>query len=453
MKSYDVIVCGGGTAGMIAAISASRAGGRVLLAEREGFLGGTAAYGIPFLGFFSGDSTRVVGGIPEELVAAMVSEGGCAGHARGGYWNRDVVKSDYEFTLTPFDPECLKYVVQEMVLNSGADLLLQASLCDVTTRGSSISSVKMLTVEGTKRLEAKVFIDATGDALLTRLAGFDSEMRGKGKMQNVSQIMRVGNVDREKMLQNLHDGNKILGRDDWHTRIIKGDLLENNHGLVHMAGIFDIWPDKHPHTFTAVGWRREEMSFNLTRTINIDPTSSEDITEAEISERRNIRECIKALRDRVPGFERAYLVSSSTRVGIREGCRIQGEFTLDEESVLSGKEFPDGIARGAYPIDVHDPRGGNTQFSFIENGGSYAIPYPCLIPKNSQNLLAAGRCISVTGKALGSVRLMAACMAVGQAAGTAGAIAAESDCSPIEVPIAVIRQNLLKAGAVLEVNG
>jgi hypothetical protein len=453
VKSYDVIVCGGGTAGMVAGIAAGRMGARVLLVEREGYLGGSAAYGIPFLGFFSGDGTRVVGGIPEEIVIRMVSEGGCAGHARGGYWNRDIVKSDYEFSLTPFDPECLKYVVQEMALHSGADLLLQATLCGVTTHERSVTSIEVMTVEGLKRLEAKVFIDATGDAILTRLAGFDCEMRGRGRMQNVTHMMRVGNVDREQMQQNLRDGESILGRDTWHTRIIEGDLLDNKPGLVHMAGILDIWPDKHPHTFTAVGWRREEMSFNLTRTVDIDPTSAEDITKAEISERRNIHESVKALREKVPGFEKAYLISSSTRVGIREGCRIQGEFTIDEKSVLSGEEFSDGVARGAYPIDVHDPQGGNTQFSFIKSGGSYAIPYPCIVPKNSGNLLAAGRCISATGKALGSVRLMATCMAVGQASGTAAVMAAKTGCFSIEVKSADLRKNLQKAGAILEVSG
>ena len=157
------------------------------------------------------------------------------------------------------------------------------------------------------------------------------------------------------------------------------------------------------------------MSFNITRTVNIDPTVADDITKAEIAERKNIFQVINGLRKNVPGLKNAYIVSSSNRVGIREGRRIKGIFTLTEEDVLEGKDFENGIARGAYPIDIHDPKGGKTQFSFIREGGSYSVPYRCLIPEGSKNLLVAGRCVSTTGKALGSVRLMACCMALGQA--------------------------------------
>ena len=193
------------------------------------------------------------------------------------------------------------------------------------------------------------------------------------------------------------------------------------------------------------------MSFNITRTTNIDPTMAEDITRAEISERKNVENVAKAFRKNIPGFERAYLVFSSIRVGIREGRRIKGLYTLTEDEVVNRSEFEDGIARGAYPIDIHDPKGGNTQFTFIKEGGSYAVPYRCLIPDGSENLIVAGRCASTTGKALGSVRLMACCMAQGQAAGTAAALAVQSSINPSDVDMPKLKEKLVNEGAILTV--
>lgn len=142
---------------------------------------------------------------------------------------------------------------------------------------------------------------------------------------------------------------------------------------------------------------------------------------------------------------------SSARVGIREGRRIKGLYTLTENDVVNRSEFDDGIARGAYPIDIHDPKGGNTQFTFIKEGGSYALPYRCLIPKGSENLIVAGRCASTTGKALGSVRLMACCMAQGQAAGTAAALAAHREVHPADVNISELKAKLINDRAILKI--
>lgn len=451
MAKYDVIICGGGTAGAIAAISSARLKQRTLLVERDGFLGGTATYGIPYLGFFSGNGTKVVGGIPQELVDRMVNLGGCVGHVRGGTWRTGTGEYDYEFSLTPYDPECLKFASQEMVLEAGTELMLQSVLIGVNLDGESISSIDLMTPEGKREVEAKVFIDATGDAMLSWMAGFPTELRGRGKMQNVTHIIRMGNVDADRMVDCLKSEGAIKGQRDWHIRLTRGPLLDGEEGFVHVAGHAELWDNKPPLTFTGVSWRKGEMSFNITRTTGVDPTSIEDINRAEINERRNVAAVVKAMRERIPGMENAYLLSTCARVGIREGRRIRGLYTLTEEEVIGRKEFPDGIARGAYPIDIHDPEGGKTQFSFIKGGGSYAVPYRCLIPDGAENLLVAGRCVSTTGKALGSVRLMACCMALGQAAGTAGALASEQGIPPMKVKMDQLKKRLLMDGAILEV--
>jgi len=246
-------------------------------------------------------------------------------------------------------------------------------------------------------------------------------------------------------VDSLMSGGAVKGLKDWHIRLVRGKLVDGTEGLIHLAGHAQIWKDRPPLTFTGVRWRKQEMSLNITRTTDIDPTQARDVNRAEISERRNIEAVVRGLREQIPGFEGAYLVSSAVRVGIREGRRIRAAYTLTEEEVLNCQEFPDGIARGAYPIDIHDPRGGRTLFAFIKGGGSYAVPYRCLVPQGIENLLVAGRCISTTGKALGSVRLMACCMALGQAAGTAAALAARLE-------IAQLRNKLLEAGAILTVS-
>ena len=451
MESYDVIVCGGGTAGMIAAAAAARTGARTLVVEREGYLGGTATYGIPFLGFFSGNGQQVVGGLAQKLVERMTAAGGCSGHVRGGEWKAKIsADKAHEFSLTPFDPECLKYAAQEMVLESGADLLLHALLSGATVEQGRIRSIECMTVQGRMDLRATQYVDCSGDAMLAWMAGYPTEMRGAGHMQNVTSIIRVGNVDSGALLDNLLHSRGIRGLEDWHIRIVRGPLLGGREGIVHLAGHAEPEEGGKLLTFTAVGWRPQEMSFNITRTVDVDPTNAADITRAEIEERKNVHRVVGSLKKHIHGFADAFLLSTSTRVGIREGRRIRGLFTLSEEEVLSGSEFPDAIARGAYPIDIHDPKGGKTQFSFIRGGGSYGIPYRCLIPDGSQNLLVAGRCVSTTGKALGSVRLMPCCMALGQAAGSAAALAAAADVPPAELPIGRLRDHLLQQGEVLD---
>jgi hypothetical protein len=451
MDRYDIIVYGGGTAGMIAAVSSARAGARILLIEREGYLGGTATYGVPFLGFFSGDGKKVVGGLPQELVDRMISGGGSVGHVRGGTWKLGTGEYDYEFSLVPYDPECLKFTAQEMALEAGAELMLRVSLTGVEVDGKKICAVEVMTVEGRQRLDADLFVDATGDAMLTSMAGFPTELQGRGKMQNVTILFRMGNVDVDRMLDALMSEQRIKGFKDWHVRIIRGKLLDEGEGIVILAGHMELWEDKPPLTFFAHRWRKEEICLNITRTTDIDPTKQEDINWAEISERRNVHAAVTALKERIPGFENAHLVVTAPHVGLREGRRIKGLFTLTEEHVIEGEEFPDGIARGAYPMDIHDPKGGKTQFTFIKEGGSYSIPYRCLIPNGSENLLVAGRCISTTGKALGSARMTACCMALGQAAGTAAALASGGGVSPAKLDTKLLREKLLSDGAILDV--
>ncbi len=183
--------------------------------------------------------------------------------------------------------------------------------------------------------------------------------------------------------------------------------------------------------------------------MEINPTDADDLTRAEISERKNVIEVSRLLIKNVPGFEKAYLSGTSARIGVRESRRVTGEYVLTLEDVLSCRRFGDGIAMGAYPIDIHDPRGGKTKFRFLKEGGSYNIPYRCLVPLKRENLIIAGKNISATHEAIGTTRLQPAVMAIGQAAGTAASMAVKADVAPRRLDPQVLRKRLQDQGALV----
>ena len=257
------------------------------------------------------------------------------------------------------------------------------------------------------------------------------------------------NINFDEMLKGLKQGKGIKGWGEWHTRLVMGPKLnQDKPSIVHLAGHMDLYDHKSPLTFTAVSWIEGEASFNITRTVGIDATNANDLVRAELSERRNVMNAFKQCRKRIPGMENCFLGITAPQVGIRESRRIQGKYQLTGKEVIECKNFFDGIARGGYPIDIHDPKGGKTKFSFLKAGGSYSIPYRCLIPVNLDSLLVAGRCISVDQEALGSIRLQATCMALGEAAGTAAALSAKLNQSPKEINVKELRKKLKFQGAI-----
>jgi hypothetical protein len=454
LRKAEVVVVGGGTSGAIAAVASARNGAETLIVESNGFLGGTATFGYPFLGFFNGRGEQVVSGLPQEVVDRLVRLGASPGHMRGGTWSTPEKPMTYEFSLTPYDPEILKYVLLLMAEESGVRFLFHATLTGAVVENGVLKEIDVYTKSGPIRILGKIFVDGTGDADLAALAGTPFELGSKeGRLQNVSLHFRITNVDAEKMVEALKKENRFLGRDSWYIRLVrgKGPGKEPDH-FIHIAGHMVPWDNptsRPPLTFTAVAQREGEYWFNMTRTVGVDPTNVDDLTRAEILERKNVIEVSRLMIKNVPGFEKAYLSGTSPRVGIRESRRVIGEYVLTTEDVLSCRRFEDGIALGAYPIDIHDPKGGKTQFSFLREGGSYNIPYRCMVPLHRENLLIAGKNISATHEAIGTTRLQPAVMAIGQAAGTAAAMAAKLDVSPRKLDPVALRKRLKKQGALV----
>jgi hypothetical protein len=454
LRKAEVVVVGGGTSGAIAAIASARNGADTLIVESSGFLGGTATFGFPFLGFFNGRGEQVVKGLPQEVVDRLVALKASPGHVRGGTWSTKEKPVPYEFSLTPYDPEILKYVLLQMAEQSGVRFLLHASLMKATIRNEGLRGIEVLTKSGPVKIGGEIFVDTTGDAHLSALAGTPFELGSKeGLLQNVTLHFRMTNVDAERFVDALKRDNRVLGRDTWHIRLLRGKgPWEKSERFIHIAGHMVPWNDpesRPPLTFTAVSSRDGEYWLNMTRTVNIDPTDADDLTRAEIAERKNVVDISRLIIKNVPGFEEAYLSGTAPWLGVRESRRILGEYMFTLDDVLTCRRFEDGVAMGAYPVDIHDPKGGKTQFQFLEEGGSYNIPYRCLIPMNRENLIVAGKNISATHEAMGTTRLQATVMAIGQAAGTAAALSAKESVPPRKIDTKELRKRLEEQGAVV----
>lgn len=447
IKEVDVLVIGGGPAGIAAAIAAGRNHARTLLVERYGFLGGELITGLPILTFHTFGGKQVVRGIPQELVDRLVQEGGSCGHLRA--------QGTHVYTWTPCYPEVFKYVSQEMVLESGAEILLHSFVSDVIMDGARIKGVEVVNKSGKTLIYAKNIIDATGDGDIAARAGapFEKGRVEDGLMQPVSMIFSIANVDVDKAVESIRPNYPInqelvkLGKAQGHYIRVFGSFAPWQEEI-EKTGLFR---DKN-HGMAMFSLKENELTFNTSKIFNVDATNAEDLTRAEIEGRRQVFAIARFLKAHAPGFENSHLCSTAPHIGVRESRRIMGEYVLTEDDVLEGKSFSDSVACSGYTIDIHHPTGEKPGLiKFLNNDSSYyGIPYRSIVPREIDNLLLAGRCISCTSIALGSVRVIAVCMATGQAAGTAAALATEVQVAPRHLDIAKLRAALVNQNAIIE---
>jgi len=445
MREFDVLVVGGGNAGCAAALAAARHGAKTLLVERYGFLGGTATAAMvgPWMTFHSGRD-RVVGGIAQEIVTRLEALGASPGHIPD--------TSDYVPTITPFDPEVHKALLFEMMTEARVRLLLHAWFTTALVEGNTVTGATFDTVGGKRVYRARVVIDATADAYVAASAGVATQKGdARGRVQPASLMFRMSHVDLAKTAAYLR-----THPDQMRTSLKAHERTAAT--LTAVAGLHDLWARAQDEG--AVDVPREVVSFfispypdevtvNMTRVLQIDPLDPDDLTRAEVESRRQVMQLAAFFRARVPGFENARIAATGTQIGIRESRRIVGRYTLTRDDVLQARQFPDAVARSAYPIDIHNPSGKGTTTQRLAPGASYEIPYRCLVPKDCEGLLVAGRCISTTHEALASTRLTPTVMTLGQAAGTAAAIACDRGILPSEVDTTELRAALTRDGVVL----
>lgn len=414
MKKYDVIVIGGGFAGVAAALAASREGASVLLVEKGNCLGGAAAHCLvnPFM-----RNRTKIDGERCELAAGLFLEIRAALEARGA------------MSLEQFHEEDLKLILNRMLCTAGVDLLFHAYLCDVVREGAQIKGVIVATREGMQTLSARYFVDATGDAQVAYLAGCKTTLGRESDhlCQPMTLCFRLGNVDVERFM-----ASKDRMQEIYKEKLAAGELQNPRENiLVFRTPISNV------------------LHFNTTRIVKKDPTNAADLTAAELLAREQVFEVYDFMRAHADGLENSFLMMTAAEIGVRESRMIVGEHVLTEAECRAFTKFDDAIAACNYDIDIHNPEGSGTSHYYFPEGTYYTIPYRSLIPKETTNLLVAGRCISSDHGAQASYRIMPVVCCLGEAAGVAIALAGADGCDVREVNITALQEKLRANGAFL----
>ncbi len=437
-KEVDVIIVGGGTAGAIAAIAAGRVGAKTLLVEQYGQIGGMTSAGMTYLGFLDGQGRQAVRGIPQELFDRLLPLKAATPH----------IADPLRGSVTQADPEMLRHTLMEMLAESHVQLLLHAFLSDVLVDHGAIRGVRRGNEGGTPNPPRHGRGGYNGR---WRCSGscrgpFELGRAEDRRLQPVSRIFRMGNVRLDRVYAYLRDHpEEFVVPDGWtppEGRSYGAAYLEETPGttvllqrVVQQAqqeGRANL--PKNVISIYTPPYRSgpAEVALNATRIHGIDPTDPDELTRAELECERQVMDVFRFLKTTIPGFEESRLLGTPYQVGVRESRRIIGEYMLTVDDVLRGADFPDAVARGAYPLDIHDVAKDTTVMSRHVHGKaetmvvlprSYAIPYRSLLPRTPDNLLVAGRCISASHEAISSARGQCVCMATGHAAGTAAALA------------------------------
>ena len=423
----EILIIGGGPAGIAAATAAARCGARVMLLEKYGFLGGmgTAAMVTNFCGLhanINGSVQQIVRGVADDILERLDNLDGLREphpvKATGG--GHDVAAQAY-------DTSAYKMATDDLLLSAGVDIRFHTFAVDVLMDGARIDAVLVETKSGRKAIKAEVFIDCSGDGDLAYWSGAEC-VKGddNGFMAYPTTMFRVANVDDDKV---HNEGKPNL------SALIEAAAKDYN--LPRKTGVLG----SQPH---AGEWR-----VNLTQISRdgdpIDGSDWNDLGFAETEGRRQSQEYFRFLKDCVPGFENSYLLETAPQVGIRETRRIIGEHILSEDNILSCRDFEDSIGCNGWPLEQHLK--GSAKWTFLGGRGYHQIPFGTTLPKGVDNLLVAGRCASTTPEGQASLRVSGPCFAMGQAVGTAAELARRSGVTPKEIDVKALQHRLVSDGA------
>jgi len=433
--ALDVLVVGGGPAGYAAAIAAARDGARTLLVEQYGCLGGMGTAGlVPAFCPFTDREKPIIRGIGLEILEEM--------KAAMPHVARD------SFDWVPIDAEALKYIYERRVLASGAGVLYFTHFVDVI-RGpdGAVQAAVVHNKSGLQRIAARVLVDATGDGDVATAAGaeFVKGDAETGDLQPCTMCFVLAGVDTARLHEFLYADNakNLLLREVIARAKAAGDLniVEEAANVAIQSG--------------------STIGFNFSHVFDVDATDAEQLTRAQLEGRRIIRHLTEFVRKYLPGCSDAVIASSGVQIGVRETRRVVGDYTLTLEDYLQRRSFPDEIARNSYYIDIHlskrewerrlgEPFDDEAKWHQYNAGESHGIPYRCLTPRGLRNLLVAGRCISTDRAVQGSTRVMPNCLATGEAAGCAAAVAAGNHGGDVRaVNVDALRGRLCAAGQYL----
>ncbi|MFA4945662.1 MAG: FAD-dependent oxidoreductase [Lentisphaeria bacterium] len=420
--TVDVLVVGGGPAGVGAALAAARHGAATLVVEQFNCLGGVAtAGGHGHISKYDeqGTGRQIVGGIADEIAAALVAEGWGWRNSHG-VW---------------FECEGLKLVLERQARAAGLKLLYHSFFSDTLVEDGVVTGAVVQSKSGRELVRAKRVIDCTGDGDVAHHAGCAWEMgrESDGRCQPVTLMFTIGGVEWGKVEKWR---TSYAMPEVWEAAIAKGDMRP------FQKTIMGFW-----HTPT----RPDQVGVNFTHVIHVDSTKAAELTAATLEAREQCHESVAVFRKYVPGMEGCYLVSTPNTIGIRESRRILGDYVMTAEDVKGQAEFPDSIGYGSFFVDIHriDGPGMDPTVWRPPRGFKYQMPYRMLLPRGVENLLVAGRCASCTHLALGSLRVMVQCLAQGEAAGTAAALSLQAGVAPRRLEVAQLQAALRAQGGIV----
>lgn len=441
--SCDVIVVGNGSAGCTAALAAARNGAKTLLVSQQGFLGGVSATGLPWLGYFDMYGQRIVNGIGEEFIQRLHKiPGGTSGHVVGDKWVNSNVMVDVSIY------RCL---LAEMMVESGVQVLFNSSAERVYhDENGKIKGVIVSAKGGRQLIEGKIIIDATGDGDVAVSAGakFELGRKSDGKTQAATLLFILDGINFEELKAYLRANPSQMRTSvetlDWPAYNVIG-LWQ----FVKAATEAGEFPAGHSRVLMSTTPVPTQMAINTTRIESPDVITARGLSHTELTTQLQVLPLWKFFRKYIPGFQNCYIASIAHSVGIRESRHIVGEYTLTEDDVNNGVLFPDTIGRGGYDIDLHSPTRGEKFPGRHSKTQPYDIPYRILVPQGVPQMLIAGRLVSASHEAAGSVRVIAQTMVIGQAAGTAAALSLKQGVEPRELDVKLLQKTLLAQGAEL----
>ncbi len=417
IAEYDVVVCGGGPSGFIAAIAAARGGARTALIERYGFLGGmaTASLVAP-ISVFNYNERRIIDGLPWEFIERLIEIGGA--------------REEKPLGNITFSPEKYKLIAQRMVLEAGVDLYFHSYLTGCKKEDNRITHVIIDNKNGTEAIAAKYFIDCTGDADLSYQAGVPMQPM-RSELQPATLIFMLGGIDTDSLPMIRHNEQGVNYHDINMRQILEEVGAKTKlpmFGGPWYCGVLD----------------NGLILVNMTRTY-ANMADNRQATRTECLLREDVFTFLDLMKENIPAFKDAFLVLTAPQTGTRETRRIKGVHTLTGEEYIEATDFPDAISRGCHPVDIHSSDSNNQVCRFLKDAAF--VPYRCLIAPGFPNLLVGGRAFSADGVSSASVRVQASVMGLGQAAGAAAALCVQSGTDVAAVDISKLRETLVSYGA------